>query len=125
MPYHFASLNNQPLRNGVWSYHSSQSDGDMAALCNGAARPLKGKLLSDKKPISPEAWNINFDTERGIFYYLGIFLHLFKNLPPSPSFSCPMTIKSIISLQLTLQIFLTAGCLPVLVLFPSKGLYRL
>lgn len=32
------------------------------------------------EPISPKAWNINFNTEKGIFYCVGIFLHLLKIL---------------------------------------------
>lgn len=70
-----------------------------------ATQPSPGRALADKKPLLPEAWNINFDTEKGIFYYPGIFLHLFRDLlaqPPPPAASLFRQLKP--TLQLTLLI---------------------
>lgn len=70
-----------------------------------AAQPSPGRALADKKPVLPEAWNINFDTEKGIFYYPGIFLHLFRDLltqPPPPAASLFRQLKP--TLQLTLLV---------------------
>jgi len=52
-----------------------------------AAQPSPGRVLADENPFLPEAWNINFDTEKGIFYYPGIFLHLFRDLLAQPPHS--------------------------------------
>lgn len=72
-----------------------------------ACRPVfsRERARADKKPVLPEAWNINFDTEKGIFYYPGIFLHLFRDLPaqpPPPAASLFRQLKP--ALQLTLLI---------------------
>ena len=63
------------------------------------------RALADKKPVLPEAWNINFDTEKGIFYYPGIFLHLFRDLlaqPPPSAASLFRRLRLKPTLQLTL-----------------------
>lgn len=49
-----------------------------------AFQPSPGSALADKKLVLPGARYINFDTEKGIFYYPGIFLHLFRDLLAQP-----------------------------------------
>lgn len=71
-----------------------------------AAQLSPGRALADKNPFLPEAWNINFDTEKGIFYYPGIFLHLFRDLLAQPPPSAASLFRQ---LQLTLQLDLPMG----------------
>lgn len=73
-----------------WKPCALRVQGPCAELVLAAGCPTSpGTALPDKKPVLPEAWNINFDTEKGIFYYPGIFLHLFPDLdqPPPPAAS--------------------------------------
>lgn len=58
--------------------------------------------------------------KRGYFITLEYFCISLKSFSPPPPFSCPLTIKSIISLQLTLQIFPAADCLSLFHFQPCK-----
>lgn len=40
---------------------------------------FRERVRVDKKSVLFEVWNINFDIEKGIFYYLGIFLYFFRD----------------------------------------------